>query len=456
MKGLSDKAASAISKMIDGNFNSISLDFLGIVPKIKHNTNITFSTKKNSLTELFLHSLGTSKANKDEENTLKVILRIANDYVGALKDRTKAKTINNLDGYIKDRNAKKQPIKEEKLKEIVGKEMKQAKNHFKMIANSESNKASNTGTALQISKIAEGKGEDDPTVFFVVVIDERNDPETYRLHLLPDRRTPRLYKLSELGSEYHKKGDEWPKIQGTNPNCRCKISYLPLDFGFDEKGSPKFIGIDHDDFKAQRAKYGLPKKLESKKMKKSEGGEENISSNLPSPDLEHPDNINEPDTNKHKMYHTANNGETVWKPKHMKWGGRKVTPENMDSLHRSAWKGFAQKNGIEKGSDFSLTMTNLNKMIVNDNDRHLRMSKTSGHPDPKHQEMRQRHLIHALGGGEGYSIENVKHPQSGNHIGVRIKAPRHHKSGDLGETSWFYDGKSLKTEYNKLTGEKWK
>jgi hypothetical protein len=278
-------------------------------------------------------------------------------------------------------------------------------------------------------------------VFFIVTIDDVTGSEEFALHLLPDRKTPRLWKLSEIGHEYHKKGDNNPKLAGLHPNCRCKLTYLANGFGFDEDGKVTYKSSEYNALEEQRKEFGLPR---STPMKKSEDY------------IEHPNNINEPDTRNHMISHTANNGNKVWKKKTMSWGGREVTPNDMDNLHRASWKSYAQKNKVGKGTPLSNTLTNLNKMIVNDNDRHLKVSKTSGHPDPKHQEIRQRHMIYALGGQEGYSIEDVKHPETQEHTGVRIKAPRHHKDGNLGETSWFYDGKSLKTEYNKITGKKWK
>jgi hypothetical protein len=40
--------------------------------------------------------------------------------------------------------------------------------------------------------------------------------------------------------------------------CRCKLSYLPKGYGFGSDGRIKFIAKDHDEFKVQREKYGLP------------------------------------------------------------------------------------------------------------------------------------------------------------------------------------------------------
>mgnify|MGYP003342293871 FL=1 len=206
-----------------------------------------------------MQALGTENPNKAEEETLKAMLRIANGYMDALRDRTSAKTMNDVQSYVQGQSLKNAPVSVKKIDTIVHREMLKAKNHIKLIANAESNKVANTGTALQISKIADEKGEQDPTVFFVVTIDDVTGPEEFVLHLLPDRKTPRLWKLSEIGAEYHKVGDPNPKLPGLHPNCRCKLTYLASGFGFDANGKVKFIGLDHDEFKVQREKHPKPR-----------------------------------------------------------------------------------------------------------------------------------------------------------------------------------------------------
>lgn len=258
MRGLSLKAVESIERMISSKFDNIGMQFLGMVPKITKTKKIVFSTSQNSLTSLFLQALGTRNPNTEEEDTLKVILRIANGYVEALKERTQARIIQNINAYMLDQNAKREPVQLTQTKKIFREEMDKAGNHFKLIANSESNKTANVGTALQISKVGESNGEEDPTVFFIVTIDDVTGSEEFRLHLLPDRKTPRLWKLSEIGHEYHKKGESNPKFAGLHPNCRCKITYLAKGFGFDENGKSVWKGLDHDEFEVQRKQYGKP------------------------------------------------------------------------------------------------------------------------------------------------------------------------------------------------------
>lgn len=259
MKGLSGEAVEAIQKLIGDRFDIISMQFLGLIPKITKTKRIVFSTSKNSLTSLFLQALGTRDPNQDEENTLKTILRIANGYIEALKERTQARAIQNINAYVLDQNSKREDVKGDKIKDIFNTELDKAGKHFKLIANTESNKATNTGTALQISKVGTSNGEDDPTIFFVVTIDDRTGPEEFILHLLPDKKTPRVWKLSEVGHEYHKKGDTNPKFPGLHPSCRCKITYLAKGFGFDEAGRVIYKNKDWDEFKFQREKYGKPR-----------------------------------------------------------------------------------------------------------------------------------------------------------------------------------------------------
>lgn len=258
MRGLSIRAVEAIERMIGDRFDKIGMQFLGLVPKIAKTKNIVFSSAKNSLTSLFLQALGTRDPNNDEEETLKVILRIADGYVGALKKRTQARVIQDINAYMLEQNAKHESVSLNETKKIFRNEMDKAGKHFKLISNTESNKTVNTGTALQISKVGASNGEEDPTVFFIVVKDDVTGPEEFVLHLLPDRNTPRVWKLSEIGHEYHKKGDADPKMAGLHPNCRCKLTYLAEGFGF-EDGKVTWKGLEHNEFEIQRKEYGKPR-----------------------------------------------------------------------------------------------------------------------------------------------------------------------------------------------------
>jgi hypothetical protein len=259
MQGLSEKAAKSVERLIKAKFDNLSLSFLGLIPKATKEKNIVFTTSRQNIISLFLQALGTRDPNRLEEVVLKKLMGVASNYIDALRDRTTARVVNDLDAHVRNQQLKGQSVTGSEISSIIDKEMGKAKNHFKLIANSESNKAVNMGVGLQISKMAKNRGVKDPTVFFLVTIDDVTGPEEFVLHLLPDRKTPRVWKLSEIGSEYHKVGDPNPKFPGLHPNCRCKLAYLASGWGFNDAGKIEYIGPDHDEFKSQREKHGLPR-----------------------------------------------------------------------------------------------------------------------------------------------------------------------------------------------------
>jgi len=271
MRGLSFAALEKIAKLIDGHFDVIGLNFLGLIPKSK-GSRLFFDAEPNSLVSLFLEALDTKSPTKTEEDTLKSILIIADSYVDALKEKTKAQVLQDINAYVNDQKRQKKPINLTKVNKIFNEKMDKAKVHFELIAGQESYKTQNVAKALQFTRIGENLGESDPTVFWVVTHDHVTGPYEYILHTLPDKITPRLWKLSEIQSSYFKPGDQYPSFSGLHVFCRCKINYLPIGYGFDSNGKIKFIAKDHDEFKIQREKYGLPevpKKISKKSKQKA-------------------------------------------------------------------------------------------------------------------------------------------------------------------------------------------
>lgn len=258
MKGFSLKVIQNIEKMIASQFDEFTVKFLGILPKITRSKKIVFTSSKNSLTSLFLQALGNRSPSEKEEEVLKILIKISNSYIDALKFKTQANISQKIMAYSQKQVLNNKNISFKKINSIVKEEMSKTGVNLSLIANAETNKCINTGTALQIEKIAESNDVKRPVVFFVAVIDERNDPETYRLHLLPDRKTPRCWYLDELGTEYHRKGDKYPKVQGTNPNCRCKLTYLAPGMGFNQDGKIAWKGFGWNEIESQREKFGLP------------------------------------------------------------------------------------------------------------------------------------------------------------------------------------------------------
>lgn len=270
MKGLSIKAVQSIERLIKLKFDSLSTKFLGLIPRTDKDKNIVFSVSKQNVISLFLQSLGSKTPNRNEEQILKVLLRIASNYIDALRDRTVARVVQDIDSYVKNQNMKDRGVSGKRIKDIVNENMGKAKSHFNLIVEAEANKAANTGTTLQIAKIAEEKGEKDPTVFFIGAMDNKTCKWCKALFFLEDLKTPRLWKLSELNNGYYQPGDKYPTTLGLHPFCRHRITYLAKGWGFNANGNVTYMSLDYDEFKAQRSKYGLPNvpKKPKKRIKK--------------------------------------------------------------------------------------------------------------------------------------------------------------------------------------------
>ncbi len=243
-----------IGKKIDDIFRGFASSLIGYSPKGKK---IIFSPDSKSLINLFVQALGNTHPNKKESDTLKLMLESVNGYVDALKEKTKANTFQDLFSYTSQAKINNTQIKPEDIQNIISQNLDKAQNHLKLIANAETNKARNIGKALVIAKIAEERGDSRPMAYFNPILDDRNDPETYRLHLLPDKVTPRIYFLDEIENKYHKKGDKWPKLVGTNPNCRCILTPYQIGYGW-EGGKLVYKGEGHNELEEQRKQYGMP------------------------------------------------------------------------------------------------------------------------------------------------------------------------------------------------------
>jgi hypothetical protein len=257
------KLVDRIQDFVSAKFDKIALRFLGIIPRLSRNKT-ELRTTRSSLASLFLQALGTREPNQTEEDALKMCLRIASDYMESLKQKTQAEILVNLNEEFR-----KKPDAVN-VSRVVREGFNKATNHLNVVLNAESNRCVNTANSLKIQKVAASQGVEDPTVFFNVTIDDVTGPYEFILHLLPDRVTPRLWKMSEITQNYYKNGDQYPSLLGLHPMCRCKITFLPISFGFDEKGRVTYISKGHDEFKAQREKYGLPevpKKISRKKVR---------------------------------------------------------------------------------------------------------------------------------------------------------------------------------------------
>ncbi len=185
--------------------------------------------------------------------TLKQLLDIAGGYIDATRERTKSKVVHQVTSFLKE--AHMSGVKTD-LPTVLGGQLVEVMNEavvsMRRIIETETNTVKNVGVLEGAIRINATQGISDPIVYWVGVNDSSRCDECWRMYSLPDRLTPKVYKLSEAGHGYHKKGDESPKIGGCHPNCRCTMATLMLGFGF-VGGRVTYIERGHDEYAKQRS-----------------------------------------------------------------------------------------------------------------------------------------------------------------------------------------------------------
>jgi len=252
MNGISSYTKDALAAIVEALFDRMTMRLLGNIPQLKNKKLMVFDTNPTlTLAHLFVQSMGGPSVGAKESEVMKNLLSTAYGYIDALKSSTKTKLAERIDSLVKEAKTKGDLPLDSDLKNAIAKELMAAGNHFKTISEAEATKARNLGKAVNIAQVASSQGVEDPTVLFVVIKDNVTCSECVRLHLLADKKTPRLWKLSELGFTYHKKGEDNAKINGLHPHCRCTLTYMAPGFGFKD-GIATFISLDHDEYKKQR------------------------------------------------------------------------------------------------------------------------------------------------------------------------------------------------------------
>jgi hypothetical protein len=255
MIGLSSTSKDAIAQIVEDMFDRIALQFIGDIPKLKNKKNLVISSSRNmGLSHLFVQAMQNRTPNPIEADVLKSLLESAFGYIDSLKGRTRSNVTERIDGLVREAKLRNQEVSQAAIDDILAEELQKAKSHMTAIAESEATKLRNLGTMMDISRVAANLGDDDPTVFFVVVKDKSTCKECVRLHLMPDEVTPRLWKFSELKQGYHKRSENNPSAFGLHPHCRCTLTYLSKGFGFDRAGKLTYRSEDYSAFAHQRKK----------------------------------------------------------------------------------------------------------------------------------------------------------------------------------------------------------
>lgn len=183
--------------------------------------------------------------------TMKQLLDIAGGYIDATREQVKSRVVKEVTAFLAD--AHQAGVKTDLPTVLGGKlteVMSTAATSMRRIIDSEANQVKNISIMDGIGRIAAAQGIEDPIVYFVSVNDDSRCSECTKLHTL-DGVTPRVWKLSEVGNAYHKRGEPNPKIGGLHPNCRCTMATLMPGYGF-TAGRVAYIGQGHDEFKKQR------------------------------------------------------------------------------------------------------------------------------------------------------------------------------------------------------------
>jgi len=249
--GISNNSKDAIGKIVEQLFDRMGHSLLGNIPAFRNKKTILFTSNPiMTLAHLFMQGLGAYRTLPKEEEAMKNMLSTAHDYLEALKSRTKARLTESVDSYVQEARARGETPSETEIKNRIIGALGKAKNDMRTIAEAESTKARNLGKAMNIARVGASLGVSDPNVFFVMIKDKSTCDECKRLHLAEDGVTPRVWKMSQLGFSYHKKGEPNPKVCGLHPHCRCTLTLLSPGFGF-KNGIVSFIHEGYDEYAAQ-------------------------------------------------------------------------------------------------------------------------------------------------------------------------------------------------------------
>jgi hypothetical protein len=244
---LSKAVLKAIGTEVDEVFDRISDRFLG-TKYVPHGIEFKVMTLED-----FFKDIAEREGIDPDKDSLSTLKDIAESYLDSARERAKAQVTQSIQQVMREAILTGDvPNIEVALEGALTKVWGDVTTHVHTILDSEINTARNVSIMEGITEYNASIGVDDPIVFFVIVRDNNVCSECIRLHMMPDGVTPRVWKLSEVGSGYHKKGDPNPKISGLHPHCRCIMTTLLPNFGFNSSGMVTFIGNGHDEFAKQR------------------------------------------------------------------------------------------------------------------------------------------------------------------------------------------------------------
>lgn len=252
IKSLSAGAVKAIHRALDQLFDRAKARYLGpnVLPRSR--ALYVYFRPEFSLPGMFMNAAKEERAIPNKQ-TVETLIETAGNYIDSYRAATKAQVTHKIQSFLTEADVKGIDTD---LKTVLGGELAntwgKVTGDIRRLVDTENTTARNMGTLEGIMGVSASLGEEDPVVFWVVVRDQHLCSECKKLHLLSDGITPRVWRLSEVGHGYHKKGEKDPKIGGLHPNCRCSMVYLAKGYGFDGSGMIKYISPDHDEYQNQR------------------------------------------------------------------------------------------------------------------------------------------------------------------------------------------------------------
>lgn len=249
---LTPTAVAAIEAAVEKIFARAKARFSGRVPP-NTGKGIVLSVDPNfSISSLFKLAAKT-EGTQPNEDLLHSIVKIGMAYLDASKEKAKAKMIHDVQTFITDAHNKGidtdvETVLGGQISDLWG----EVTTDIKRIVETETTVARNSSLMDAITKINLSAGINDPTVYFIVVRDNTLCSECKRLHLQSDGVTPKVWKMSEVGAGYHKKGQANPKVGGLHPHCRCILVTLLPGYSFNGSGMVEYKEPGWDEYAHQR------------------------------------------------------------------------------------------------------------------------------------------------------------------------------------------------------------
>jgi hypothetical protein len=236
----------AVSSAIDELFYSTKARLLGKFfegPKIWFEVAYTADPLQ-TIEGLFRYTLQLMfPSARPDEKMIETLAHITGNYLDARRLQTKNQILTDLISAKTKKEADK----------AVADRISEASTYIETLVNNESRIAQAYAEREGIHQVAAGMGVDDPVVAKLGIIDDRMCKNCRKLwHTEGNIKVPKVYKMSELQEGYMK---DWrnptPTIGPTHPNCRCVLTFVPPNFGFDQAGNITFKGLGWDEWEFQ-------------------------------------------------------------------------------------------------------------------------------------------------------------------------------------------------------------